>query len=105
MKAPVADEKLARQRSHSRDVTQCTHKLNEGCSTLRDMAECADDPEDDHTLKIEALEVVKEVAYAVSFVEISTVLPISKVLVYLNLRTKENENFCVELSVQGFRVS
>ncbi|KAK7503230.1 hypothetical protein BaRGS_00005495 [Batillaria attramentaria] len=66
------------------------------------MAECADDQE--HTLKIEAVEVVKEVAYAVNFVEISSVLPVSDFLVYLNLCTKENESFCVELSVQGFRV-
>ena len=68
------------------------------------MAECADE-DDEHTLRIEALEVVKEVAYAVNFVQISKILPISKVLVYLNLCTKENENFCVELSIQGFRVS
>ena len=68
------------------------------------MAECAEEA-DEHTLKIEAAEVVKEVAYAVDFVEVSNVLPVSDALVYLNLRTKENDNFCVELSVQGFRVS
>ncbi|XP_076445460.1 GSK3B-interacting protein-like [Babylonia areolata] len=66
------------------------------------MAECGD--EEEHTLKIEAEEVVKEVAFAVNFVEVSKVLPITDVLVYLNLCTKENDNFCVELSVQGFRV-
>lgn len=67
------------------------------------MADCADEDQE-HTLKIEAIEVIKEVSYAVSFVEISKVLPGSDALVYLNLCTKENESFCVELSVQGFRV-
>ncbi|KAK7108675.1 GSK3B-interacting protein-like [Littorina saxatilis] len=67
------------------------------------MAECADE-ETEHTLRIEAQEVVKEVAYAVDSVKISTALPISDFLVYMNLRTKENDTFCVELSEQGFRV-
>ena len=61
--------------------------------------------DEEHTLRIEAEEVVKEVSYAVKFVKISTVLPVSNNLVYLNLETKENEEFCVELSVGGFRVN
>lgn len=67
------------------------------------MAECADENEE-HTLRIEAAEVIREVAYAVTFVDISKILPSSESLVYLNLCTKENETFCVELSVKGFRV-
>ncbi|XP_052088779.1 GSK3-beta interaction protein-like [Mytilus californianus] len=59
---------------------------------------------DEHTLRIEAEEVVKEVSYAVKFVIISPNLPSNNQLVYLNLETKENEEFCVELSVRGFRV-
>ena len=58
----------------------------------------------DHTLRIEAEEVIKEVSYAVKSVQISSVLPNSIDLVYLNLETKENKEFCVELSVRGFRV-
>lgn len=58
----------------------------------------------DHILKIEAQEVVKEVAYAVNFVEISKVLQCAEQIVYLNLQTKEGDVFCVELSVSGFRV-
>lgn len=58
----------------------------------------------DVTLQIEAEEVVKEVSYAVKRVQISTVLPNCSDLIYLNLETKENKEFCVELSVRGFRV-
>lgn len=58
----------------------------------------------DLTLHIEAEEVIKEVSYAVKSVQISSVLPNSPDLVYLNLETKENKEFCVELSVRGFRV-
>jgi hypothetical protein len=58
----------------------------------------------DLTLRIEAEEVIKEVSYAVKSVQISSVLPNSIDLVYLNLETKENKEFCVELSVRGFRV-
>ncbi|KAL5010689.1 hypothetical protein ScPMuIL_012994 [Solemya velum] len=57
-----------------------------------------------NTLKIEAEEVVKEVAFAVKHVRVSAALPCSETLVYLNLETKENEMYCVELSLQGFQV-
>ena len=60
---------------------------------------------EDHTLKIEAAEAVKEIAFAVEHVALSESLPNSKDMVYLNLETKEGDLMCVELSVQGFRVS
>lgn len=60
---------------------------------------------EDYTLRIEAQEALKEVSFAVSHVEISTKLPQGADTVHLNVRTKENDAYCVELSVQGFRVS
>ncbi|CAG5129109.1 unnamed protein product [Candidula unifasciata] len=60
--------------------------------------------DDDRAISIEAAEVVKEIAYAVKFVEVSTVLPSESNLVYINMTTKENQDLCVELSLQGFRV-
>ncbi|KAK6171210.1 hypothetical protein SNE40_019448 [Patella caerulea] len=55
-------------------------------------------------LKIEADQVVKEVAFAVKSVDISSKIPSRENEVYLNLRTMEGSVYCVELSVQGFRV-
>lgn len=61
--------------------------------------------DDDKALTIEANEVVREIAFAVNYVELSSVLPTGTNLVYINMTTKENRNFCIELSLQGFRVS
>ncbi|KAK3097663.1 hypothetical protein FSP39_011894 [Pinctada imbricata] len=65
-----------------------------------------DDPgdEENYSLKIEAEEVVKEVKFAVENVETSQILPKSDQMVYMNIQTKEGNIYCVELSVQGFRV-
>ncbi|XP_059152370.1 GSK3B-interacting protein-like [Physella acuta] len=72
------------------------------------MADAVDDGnmliDDDKALNIEATEVVKEIAYAVKYVQISTVLPADRNLIYINITTKENRNMCIELSLQGFRV-
>lgn len=70
------------------------------------MAACQDfDGFDNKVLKIEAEEAIKEVAFAVSVVELSRRLPCTDELVHMNVQTKEGEHYCVELSVQGFRVS
>ncbi|KAI0231470.1 GSK3-beta interaction protein [Lamellibrachia satsuma] len=55
-------------------------------------------------LRIEADAAVQEVEFAVKHVEISKALPNTKEQVYMNLTTKEGQSFCVEFSVQGFRV-
>ncbi|ESO83978.1 hypothetical protein LOTGIDRAFT_184022 [Lottia gigantea] len=55
-------------------------------------------------LKIEANEAVKEVAFAVKSVEISSKIPPKEDEVFLNLCTLEGETYCVELSLQGFRI-
>ena len=60
---------------------------------------------DSKILRIEVEAAIKEVAFAVDYVELSRTLPCTDNLVYFNLRTKESEVFCVELTVQGFRVS
>ena len=61
--------------------------------------------DEDHLLKIEAQEAVREISFAVKHVEISKSLPSTVNVFYLNLTTKEDESICVELSVKGFRVS
>ncbi|XP_033741556.1 GSK3-beta interaction protein-like [Pecten maximus] len=60
--------------------------------------------EENLTLRIEAQEVVKEVAYAVDYVEIAKDLPNGDKVIHLNLRTQEEQEFSVELTDQGFRV-
>ena len=56
-------------------------------------------------MRIEAEEAIKEIQFAVAFAELSTNLSRTDDLVYINLQTKEGESFCVELCIQGFRVS
>ena len=55
-------------------------------------------------LRIEADAAVQEVGFAVKHVEISRTLPQTNERVYMNLTTKETQSYCVEFSVQGFRV-
>jgi len=57
------------------------------------------------TMRIEAEGAIKEIQFAVAFAELSSKLSRSDDLVYFNLQTKEGELFCVELCIQGFRVS
>jgi len=57
------------------------------------------------TMRIEAEGAIKEIKFAVAFAELSAKLSRSDDLVYINLQTKEGETFCVELCIQGFRVS
>lgn len=54
---------------------------------------------------VEAEGVIKDVEFTVQSICVSSKLPATKECVYLNLVTKENKVFCVELSVLGFRVS
>ena len=61
--------------------------------------------DEEKLLRIEAEGAIKEIAFAVNSVEVSSKLPNTDDVVYLNLTTKEDERFCVELTVLGFRVS
>ena len=58
----------------------------------------------DEAIQIEAEAAIREIAFAVEYVERSRVLPGNLQLVYLNLTTREREDYCVELCLQGFRV-
>ena len=62
-------------------------------------------PSDEKLLQVEAEAAMREVLFAVDSVELSKVLPSTSRKVYMNLRTKEQKTFCVELSVAGFKVS
>ena len=69
------------------------------------MTEAEESDSESSTMRIEAEEAIKEIKYAVTFAELSSKLSRSDDLVYINLQTKEGEFYCVELCIQGFRVS
>ncbi|XP_074661704.1 GSK3B-interacting protein-like [Tubulanus polymorphus] len=56
-------------------------------------------------LVVEVSEAIKEIKFAVEHVEMSKKLPSTEQTVYFNMKTKEKDEFCVELSVQGFRIA
>ncbi|XP_070544752.1 GSK3-beta interaction protein-like [Ptychodera flava] len=64
----------------------------------------SDGEEQCRLMAVEAEAAVQEVSFAVKSVEISETLPKKDEVVYLNLLTKEDEKYCVELSLKGFRV-
>ncbi|XP_045196984.1 GSK3B-interacting protein-like [Mercenaria mercenaria] len=63
------------------------------------------DADENYSLKIEAEEVIKEIKYAVNSVELSKVLQSTDEYAFFNLETKENHQYCVELSPKGFRLA
>lgn len=63
-----------------------------------------EEPSPDEAIAFEAEQVVKELAFGVDSIEISTSLPRNRDVTYLNLLTKEKEAYCVELSTRGYRV-
>ena len=60
--------------------------------------------EEQSGMLFEGQEAVKEIAFAVVHAGLSSVLPSTDHNVYLNLTTKEEANYCIELSGLGFRV-
>ncbi|XP_033629489.1 GSK3B-interacting protein-like [Asterias rubens] len=59
---------------------------------------------DEKLMKIEAKSAVREVKFAVDYVDISEKLDNTDEQAYLNVKTKEGDMFCVELTLQGFRI-
>lgn len=55
-------------------------------------------------MKIEAEAAIREVKYAVEHAEISSELSANDDIAFFNVRTKEGETFCVELSALGYRI-
>ena len=59
---------------------------------------------DNKSLIFEAEQAVKEAEFGVHQIKIASSLPKHDSLVYLNIETKERNQFCVELTASGFRV-
>lgn len=69
---------------------------------------CDDDDADeeifDRSLSKEAQRVVNEIGFGVDTANVSEVLESSESLAYVNIRTLEKEDFCVELSASGYMI-
>jgi hypothetical protein len=64
----------------------------------------SDDEHYDRSLAHEAQRVVDEIKFGVDEAEVSKVLENSDSLAFINLKTKEHETFCVELSINGYMI-
>lgn len=60
---------------------------------------------DEENWKKEAAAVINDIKHHVKLAEVSRNLQATDQLIYFNLTTLENENFCVELSANGFRIT
>jgi hypothetical protein len=58
----------------------------------------------DRSLTNEAGRVLDEIRYGVELAEISDKLEKTESVAYINLRTLEKKDYCVELSTTGFRI-
>ncbi|XP_063711655.1 GSK3B-interacting protein-like [Symsagittifera roscoffensis] len=72
--------------------------------TSQEFAESPGDGEEERLLSVEAEAAVREVSFAVDHVSISGTLPCNSDIVYLNMRTKEQKIFCVQLTIEGFAI-
>ena len=63
-----------------------------------------DDSEDDHDLRHEGEQVLKEIAPHVKAAESSAYLESSYTVTHLNIKTKEDAALCVRLTVRGYEV-
>jgi len=61
--------------------------------------------EEKYTLKIEVEEAMKEIAFAVKYVQLSQQLKHEDEQVFFNLETQEGNQYCIELTPKGFRVN
>ena len=56
------------------------------------------------SVRCEAEAVISDISYAVKHIQISSTLQSTGDRIYLNIHTKEDQSFCMELSARGFRI-
>lgn len=59
---------------------------------------------DEENWKLEAQAVINDIKLHVKQVNLSEILPSTNQLIYFNVTTLENKNYCIELSSVGFRI-
>jgi hypothetical protein len=66
------------------------------------------DPEDlehyDRSLSKEAYRVCEDIKFGVQLAEVSNQLDNNEAIAYINLRTLEKREFCVEITASGYRI-
>ena len=58
----------------------------------------------DRSLAKEAVRVVQDIKFGVETAEVSNILENNDSIAYINLRTLEKKDFCIELTVSGYRI-
>lgn len=58
----------------------------------------------DRSLLKEAQRIVEEIKFGVARAELSSVLESNDSIAYINIRTLENDDYCVELSSSGYMI-
>jgi hypothetical protein len=61
--------------------------------------------EEEIDFRVEAQGVIKDISFTVDKIIVSSKLPATQQCAYLNIETKEKQKYCVQLCIQGFRVS
>ncbi|XP_056638236.1 GSK3B-interacting protein-like [Diorhabda carinulata] len=59
---------------------------------------------DSESWKLEAEAIINDVKAHVNQINISEKIPSSNSCIYMNLRTKEEKKFCIQLSSEGFKI-
>ena len=71
---------------------------------LKACDQCGDEEEYDRSLLKEALRVCQEIAFGVQSAAVSDKLEKNDALAYINVRTLEQHDWCVELTATGYLV-
>ena len=58
----------------------------------------------DRSLSKEALRVVEDIRFGVEAVNVSNVLENNDSFAYINLKTLENNTYCIEITASGYRI-
>lgn len=61
--------------------------------------------EEEIDFRTEAQGIIKDISFSVENIAVSSKLPATQECVYLNIQTKEKQKYCVQICIQGFRVS
>lgn len=61
--------------------------------------------EEEIDFRTEAQGIIKDISFSVENITVSSKLPATQECVYLNIQTKEQQKYCVQICIQGFRVS
>ena len=71
---------------------------------LLDAVKTAIDPDQSGDIRLEVTATIKEIAFTVDQIAATTTLSWTFDLCYVNVVTKENNTYCIEVSISGWKV-